>query len=132
MLDINKQDKAGKTVLFYAVLMGNTEAVKFFISAGGDVSIKDNQGRKAADQITLLDLQNASSMSEYYYQQRNNMNEFSLDTLKSYIDRNQTSLFYDYLTKHQLDTNMNIYLGVFCLFFRSQKMKTINTIICSV
>ncbi|HGS6232273.1 TPA: ankyrin repeat domain-containing protein, partial [Klebsiella pneumoniae] len=48
--DINKQDKAGKTVLFYAVLMGNTEAVKFFISAGGDVSIKDNQGRKAADQ----------------------------------------------------------------------------------
>ncbi|HHM0736181.1 TPA: ankyrin repeat domain-containing protein, partial [Klebsiella pneumoniae] len=61
--DINKQDKAGKTVLFYAVLMGNTEAVKFFISAGGDVSIKDNQGRKAADQITLLDLQNASSMS---------------------------------------------------------------------
>ncbi|EHG2507885.1 hypothetical protein PFV45_004578 [Salmonella enterica] len=36
------------------------------------------------------------------------MDEFSLDTLKSYIDRNQTSLFYDYLTKHQLDTNMNI------------------------
>ncbi|ELY3814313.1 ankyrin repeat domain-containing protein [Cronobacter sakazakii] len=61
--DINKQDKAGKTVLFYAVLMGNTEAVKFFISAGGDVSIKDNQGRKAADQITLLELQNASAMS---------------------------------------------------------------------
>ncbi|WP_269149679.1 ankyrin repeat domain-containing protein [Enterobacter hormaechei] len=61
--DINKQDRAGKTVLFYAVLMGNTEAVKFFISTGGDVSIKDNQGRKAADQITLLDLQNASSMS---------------------------------------------------------------------
>lgn len=60
------------------------------------------------------------------------MDEFSLDTLKSYIDRNQTSLFYDYLTKHQLDTNMNILSCVFCLFFQSQKMKTTNTIICSV
>lgn len=45
---------------------------------------------------------------EYYFQQKNNMDEFSLDTLKSYIDRNQTSLFYDYLTHHHLDTNINI------------------------
>ncbi|MBS4517634.1 hypothetical protein [Klebsiella pneumoniae] len=107
--DINKQDKAGKNSSVLCRSHGNTEAVKFFISAGGDVSIKDNQGRKAADQITLLDLQMLLQCQEYYYQQRNNMNEFSLDTLKSYIDRNQTSLFYDYLTKHQLDTNMNIY-----------------------
>ncbi|EPF5079386.1 ankyrin repeat domain-containing protein [Yersinia enterocolitica] len=61
--DINEQDKAGKTVLFYAVLMGNTEAVKCIVSVGADVSIKDCQGRKAADQITLLELQNASQMS---------------------------------------------------------------------
>ncbi|EJV4560985.1 hypothetical protein N6797_004437 [Salmonella enterica] len=36
------------------------------------------------------------------------MDEFSLDTLKSYIDRNQTSLFYDYIIYHKLDTNMNV------------------------
>lgn len=57
------------------------------------------------------------------------MDEFSLDTLKSYIDRNQTSLFYDYLTKHQLDTNMNILSWCLLSVFQSQKMKTINTII---
>ncbi|ELY3814314.1 hypothetical protein SMY00_004329 [Cronobacter sakazakii] len=36
------------------------------------------------------------------------MDEFSLDTLKSYIDTNQTSLFYDYIIYHKLDTNMNV------------------------
>ncbi|MBK0019111.1 hypothetical protein [Kosakonia sp. S42] len=36
------------------------------------------------------------------------MDVFSLDTLSSYINDNQSSLFYDYLTHHELDTNMNI------------------------
>ena len=61
--DINEQDKAGKTVLFYAVIMGNTEATKFFVSNGGNVLIKDNEGRTAADQILMLDLQNSSALS---------------------------------------------------------------------
>lgn len=61
--DINKRDEYGKTFLFEAVRMGNVEAVKFVVSNGGDVSIKDNKGRIAADLIKLMDLQNASSMS---------------------------------------------------------------------
>lgn len=60
------------------------------------------------------------------------MDEFSLDTLKSYIEKNQTSLFYDYLIKHQLDTNINILSWCLLSIFQSQKMKTTNTIICSV
>lgn len=61
--DINKRDEYGKTFLFEAVRMGNVEAVKFVVSNGGDVSIKDNKGRIAADLIKIMDLQNASSMS---------------------------------------------------------------------
>lgn len=61
--DINNQDREGKTVLFHAVIMGNVPAVKFFVVNGGDVLIKDNAGRKAADYAAMLDIENNQTIS---------------------------------------------------------------------
>ncbi|EKQ5512644.1 hypothetical protein P5Y60_004352 [Salmonella enterica] len=52
------------------------------------------------------------------------MDEFSLDTLKSYIDTNQTSLFYDYIIYHKLDTNM--YVLSWCLLSIFSKSENEN------
>jgi ankyrin repeat protein len=61
--DINHRDKDGNTVLFLAVMLGNLPAIKFFIANGGDVSLKNNTGKKASDYAETFDIHNGLSVS---------------------------------------------------------------------
>ena len=42
--DLNKQDKMGRTVLFFAVCRGNSEMTKILLENGADAAILDRNG----------------------------------------------------------------------------------------
>jgi len=46
-IDINAQDRKGKTALHYAGKYGYTKPVSFLLENGADLNIKDNAGKKA-------------------------------------------------------------------------------------
>jgi ankyrin repeat protein len=48
-VDVNAQDKSGKTALFYAVAINNPQSVALLLELGADSSIADNEGKKAFD-----------------------------------------------------------------------------------
>ena len=51
--------------------MGNVPAIKFFVVNGGDVLIKDNAGRKAADYAAMLDIENSQAISRMLLSEEN-------------------------------------------------------------
>ena len=47
-VDVNKQDFAGRTPLFYAVRTGNLEDTKYLIDNGADMTLADDYGHTPA------------------------------------------------------------------------------------
>ena len=48
-VDVNSQDGFGRTLIFYPVILGEPDMLKYLILEGGDVNIPDNQGMSAMD-----------------------------------------------------------------------------------
>lgn len=47
--DVNSKDGFGRTLIFYPVILGEPDMLKYLILEGGDVNIPDNQGMSAMD-----------------------------------------------------------------------------------
>jgi ankyrin repeat protein len=50
-IDINTQDEAGRTPLFYAVLNKNMDYINFFLHNGADTTLKDKHNMRAIDYL---------------------------------------------------------------------------------
>ncbi len=102
-VDVNGQDLAGRTPLFYAVRIGNIKDVEFLIQQGADMQVADKYGHTPAHVAAIKTGNLDSEASEQYFAILNLLRENGINmTLRDYRGRTAQDCL-QYFGRRELD-----------------------------